>query len=279
MTDERTAGRWRYLRRLGLTPRESMAQIQGERLHCGGPSTKSTAQRETPPDHGKPFEAWGERAVVWCEDPGALGLRLVGFADEIARPNYAHMRGRRRRAGWFCSADNITGELARGVVYRLPAKRGEERFLYGVADPNNDAAAVLSLGVVSGRSVDPGVFDGPSYNEGARDAAYLADGMAENYAESKIDNAAAWDMGRDQAEAAHEAQTLRASLRGLLAEIREAGSNEGRPHICETLRLAARRLYSEMHEARQRRDALASEGEALPEDERATYREALGMGV
>lgn len=100
----------------------------------------------------------GERDHLrWVEKPKAYGLRLVGFADEIAGL---------RHQGWYTD-DEFQDETFRGVVYRMTTRNGTPRFAYGYADPNNKGAALLC-------------FD-PCDDE--KDAACWADNLAEQWAE------------------------------------------------------------------------------------------------
>lgn len=68
---------------------------------------------------------------AWIERPRDAGLRLVGYADEIAKL---------RHRGWYC--DEYQDEVFRGVVYRLPHSRG---FIAGYADPYNKGCAFVEL--------------------------------------------------------------------------------------------------------------------------------------
>ena len=91
-------------------------------------------------EYNRAFEAHGYRNVRWVENV-SRGLRLVGFADEIASKE-GHRRTIDHR-GWFTDEDQC-GEIYRGVVYQLPSHGDEkECYVYGYADPNNDDCALL----------------------------------------------------------------------------------------------------------------------------------------
>ncbi|MDI1263880.1 MAG: hypothetical protein PS018_11545 [bacterium] len=114
--------------------------------------------------------AIGRDKVFWCETPDAY-LRRVGFADQFAGI---------RHNGWYLE-DDYSDELARGVVFQLPARNGQTRFLSAVADPFNNGPAILSLEI----------FDDKD------DAARNADELARIYAESERDYRRAWNAGAE----------------------------------------------------------------------------------
>ncbi len=79
----------------------------------------------------------------WFEDPAAVGLRLVGFADAIISLQHT---------GHY--ANNFQDSLIRGIVYQLPATHGRERYLHGYADPYIDGAACLCVDVSDDRAAE-----------------------------------------------------------------------------------------------------------------------------
>lgn len=114
----------------------------------------------------QPFKV-GAFLCAWHENPP---FRRVGYADQIARSI--------RHNGWYCSEDDVTGERARGVVYRLNHARG---FVAGMEDPcNGGPAAVLEMNCI---------YDDET------DAALAADRLAERYAEDQRDENNAWQAG------------------------------------------------------------------------------------
>lgn len=104
----------------------------------------------------------GNQDVFWCEKP-LESLRWVGFADKCLRSV--------KHDGWYLDDEGDSREVARGVVYRLPARAGQERFMYGVADPFSDGPAIVAVDLVADKD----------------NAARWADQLAERYAESERD--------------------------------------------------------------------------------------------
>lgn len=179
----------------------------------------------------------------WVESPEDLGLRLVGFADEVAPRRVTHK-------GWFID-DEIQDEVARGVVYALPAKAGCARFVYGVADPHNDGPAIIALDVVT---AEPGDAD-----RAQSDAATWADSMAESYAMGEKEHNAAWRAGRDWADTGQIVATTRKRLASISREIR-THTTVNAPALCQALRERVRQLFNEYHSALEKRDQLVSGG-------------------
>jgi hypothetical protein len=175
----------------------------------------------------------------WVEDPTACGLRLAGHADELARLDHT---------GWF--VDDFQGETVRGVVYRLPSRKGVLRLVAGYADPFNDGPACLDFSET---------FDDE------REAAWRADRIAERMAETEREYQATTSARLEHDELA---ETIAATRRDALALIREIKS--GKEHLCDAPRIVAAlrdRLASmldEIRESRERRAELASDFDHLP---------------
>jgi hypothetical protein len=130
--------------------------------------------------------------VRWVEHAELAGLRLVGFADEIAK----HIEHR----GWFTS--EFQDEVMRGIVYQLPARNGTEQFLYGYADPNNPGCALLSMCIINDKY----------------DAARFADRFAELHAEDERAYNADWHQVQHAIDNASDA---RAEAREALQLVRD----------------------------------------------------------
>lgn len=181
-----------------------------------------------------PERAHGYRGVRRVENV-SLGLRLVGFADEVSRSE-----GRRGidHKGWF--TDDMESEVYRGVVYQLPS-RGAPLYVYGYADPNNDDCALLSF--------DP--------ESDKLDAARYADHFAESFADEEREYNEAWQAGRRADDIADEIKSARKEALALGEEMRAAkAANVAAPTICATLRSKIRSLYHNIQEARKERAEL-----------------------
>lgn len=186
---------------------------------------------------GADFKIGSER-VFWCECPNDY-LRRVGFADDVWREQNNRMP-RDIHSGWFLEDDG-SNEKARGVVFQLPARKGETRFLYGVADPFNDGPAILSLDVVSD----------------VTDAARWADQLAERYAEDERDRNRAWRAGQRFAELGDDIAEHRRDCLALIREIKAQGKTFGAA-ICEVLRDHVESHLRDIRKARDTRAELES---------------------
>lgn len=127
-----------------------------------------------------------DNEYLYTHRPDTCGLRIVGFSDEINQ-HICHK-------GWFIDSDQIAG-TCRGVVYRLPARKGKNLFLAGHYQDYSDQLVL---------------FVGQSY-EDASDAAKKGDRQAEKYAEKSREFYA-----KDQAEQ---------QILFLREEIHECGKN------------------------------------------------------
>ncbi len=145
----------------------------------------------------------------WIENPESVGLRLVGFADEINGAIINH-------TGWF--TNEFQDESLRGVVFQIPGRNGRARFLSGYADPNNPPAALVDLDI---QESDDCRGDESAAEEAKRDAARSADSLAESSAESERWYQESWQQGARARELAGEAL---ATGHGATAAVRRACS-------------------------------------------------------
>ncbi len=190
----------------------------------------------------------GYKNVRWVENV-SRGLRLVGFADEVARAE-----GRRGidHKGWYTD-DEFQDEVLRGVVYQLPARHGLTTYIYGYADPNNDDCALLC-------------FDPTTHK---RDAARAADRFAEIFAEDERDYRRA-DHARERYDnLADDIKEARTTALTIAAEMRAAKrSGIKAPTICTTLRSEILSLWHSIKKARKERAELWGRFNTAPGFER-----------
>lgn len=116
----------------------------------------------------KPLQRGDNSIFFYLDSDGMPDLRWM-WADEVSGVRISHK-------GWYC--DDCCDEKTRGIVMRLPNKRG---FIAG-----------WSMGEGMASSVDYYVFD----NE--RDAAFGADSMAENVADREREYQAKWRAEQDE---------------------------------------------------------------------------------
>lgn len=153
---------------------------------------------------------WGnarsDNGAVWVESLPAAGLRLVGWADEIADL---------RHTGWY-TEDDGDGDIYRGAVVQLPARDGCPLYLAAYADPNNRGAYRVDMSAII-RGEHGGEDD-----RSKRDAARAADSFAESEAESERDYNRAWRAGRRYEDAAEEIKSIRADVLATISEVKAA---------------------------------------------------------
>lgn len=209
---------------------------------------------------GEPYQS-GSTALRWIEEPSAFGLRFVGYADEISR---AHHSRSIDHTGWFTTDDGWSGEKMRGVVFQLPGKNGQARFVAGYDNECNGAAdnggpcAISFDEIFIGDGEDHGCNSGR--DEGAMEAARRADSIAEYAAELERDYQRASSARIQFDELADDIALERKQIIGLCAERREAraiGANFAT--ICETIRKEVRRAYRAIQRNRAKRAELESQ--------------------
>lgn len=189
--------------------------------------------------------------LAWIEEPAAVGLRFVGWADEIVQ-SISHR-------GWF--TDEFESSTLRGGVWQLPSRDGRPVYVAGYVSSDTPEAAFVDLG---GRV--KGVKGGLGYRGGdheaeARQAAREADGMAEEAAESEREYRAASNARMQYEELADEIATTRRDLLNVLAERRVAKSRdpEGFPALCRLIRYSARCGLRDIYNARKKRRELMAD--------------------
>lgn len=184
-------------------------------------------------EYNPAHESHGYKNVRWVENV-SCGLRLVGFADEIARKE-GNWRAIDHK-GWFTDDDG-DGDTYRGVVYQLPARDGE-CYVYGYADPCNDDCALLCFDVTGDKM----------------EAARCADSFAEVCAEEQRDYDRAWRAGRRYETLAEEISDARKEALAIGEEMRRAKRTVVEaPTICATLRAKIKSLYRAIQKARKER--------------------------
>ncbi len=180
------------------------------------------------PDRRAYIGAPNSKGERWIDNLESAGLRFVGFADKILDL---------RHSGYFtnCHGD---GDVLRGAVYQLPARKGRVRYVPAYREGSQERGrnwqdtagphgALLALGDIRlGDIPAPNCFE--SCDESAkRDAAMTGDSMAENAAESAREYDSAWQAGQEFADLMESAQAARSKARALVADIRGARADSG----------------------------------------------------
>ena len=173
------------------------------------------------------------------------GLRYVGRV--IPETNRRQIWDSGESCGWHTDPSGDVFKdgsgLCFGVVYQLPGRNGESRFIAGYEFGGVDGGPTLDLKRVftEGRG---DYSASPCELDAARDAARAADGLARAAAETEREYQTAWRAGSDYAQEAETIRDTRAELLELLAERRKAirgaamdsGYAQEVPAICKMIR-------------------------------------------
>lgn len=151
-----------------------------------------------------------DRSEFYTDRPRQF-FRFTGYCDDI------HSAIRHR--GWF--VDSFQDETARGIVYQLPARNGECRYLAGVEDPWANT-----------------FFETILYEDKV-EASRAANGLAESFAEHCREDHEEQERLREIKENQQEATSLRNRIRILSRSIRV-----GYAHPPEIASAAKRHLQS-----------------------------------
>lgn len=214
-----------------------------------------------------------DKGTCWIESPSSMGLRFVGYADELVKLD--HM-------GWFT---NDFGDTMRGVVYQLPGRDGKARFVAGHDNADNGAAdnggpayvdfsqiiesdfeaemhdALRTMGkhYHTPERLNPGYWAEAAHESARKEAARAADEFTRVQAEHEREYNTAWQAGSMWRDAVDEIAAERESVARLLKERKAARANaETFPTICATIRAAIGSSLSTIQELREKRDKLAS---------------------
>lgn len=230
----------------------------------------------------------------WIESPSTMGLRFVGYADDLAKLDHT---------GWFT---NDHEDKIRGCVYRLPGRNGRARFVAahdntdnGAADSDGpayvdfsqiiesdfeaemrDALRTMGKHYHTPERLKPGYWAEAAHETARREAARAADGFTERQAEDERDHNRAWEAGRMWQETTEEIQEIRESVKAELAQFKAAratlGNDPAKPvdivnesawrmfeesrfeRLCGIIRASIASSLARVQELRDKRDKLAS---------------------
>ena len=188
----------------------------------------------------------GSTSLQWAERPAALGLRFVGYADDIARLGHR---------GWF-NRDDSEGSTLRAGVWRLPHGRLVPGYveMEGGESMNGESAA-LALGEIIREQGGSESDD----RDAERDCARLADSIAEHVAEAEREHDSAYQAGARAAREIADAETARAEALPLLGAIRAHKRSGVGPVMEKALRESLAARLERIGEARDKRAELWAE--------------------
>lgn len=234
--------------------------------------TIARGMAEAPADIYGGATLWGP---YYRED--AHGLREVGAVVPDCGGRNGRFQSGARNLGWYCNPwgeSFIDGSgLAWGVVYQLPARRGESRFVAGYQFGGVDGGPTLDFATVYTVTNEESAEDG-AYHSGA---AAAADSMAQAAAEKESEYQAAWRAGCDYAEAAEAVTEARRNALALLKErraaIAQAGGNA--PAICRAI---ADSVAGWRHDIAEARATMAEAVESIwGEDNESGFCDGAGL--
>lgn len=186
--------------------------------------------------------------------PESDGLRFVGrVVPEERRECIWDSRG---DTGWYADPHGHGGNLCYGVVYQLPGRNGESRFVAGYDWTDVDGGPTLDLTRVyveprSDWEVDVMTCDA------AIDAARAADSMAEHAAEEEREYQTAWQAGSRWNDLAEVISDARKKALAILAERHKVKGSDASPVLCEVIRDKIRDLVDSIAESRAEQRKLA----------------------
>lgn len=213
---------------------------------------------------------WGEgvphttRCVVSVEAPESIGLRYVGRVS---------IRGRRGvfstndSEGWLTDPHGNTYRdgtgLCWGVVYQMPTRRGELRFVAGYQMGGVEGGPVIDFETIYRETPGPDNYTGDMANRGremdaAQNAARAADHLAMRAAETEREYQCAYRAGNRWAQHRADAATIRAEIIEILKERRAIKGAPGYPALCRAIRDRVSDLLAELHRRREKMATLAA---------------------
>lgn len=185
--------------------------------------------------------------LAYVESPEAIGLRLVGAvaADFGRRCDAWDNSG---RCKWITRPYGETFDMAQGLVWQMPGRKGESLFVAGYAQEDSEGYTI-DFGRIF---LEPrGDYAGnPRDLDAAIDAARHADSMAEKFAEEERGYQTAWQAGTLYAEKSDEVATLRGKIMAILKERRSARGAGNYPALCAALKDKVSDMLGALEECR-----------------------------
>lgn len=194
----------------------------------------------------------------------ADGLRYVGrVSPEFRRGPF----GGRESEGWLTLPGGETYKdgtgLCFGVVYRLPGRKGESRYVAGYQFGGQDGGPSLDLSRVFADERGASYWDGsPPDTKASRAAARHADDLAKAAAEAEREYQTAWEAGSRWEAIREQMRADCADLRAILKERRAVKGAGNYPALCSAIRSQVAELWRQIHGARERMRELA-EGDSV----------------
>lgn len=226
---------------------------------------------------------WRKHKIAYVEHPQDVGLRFVGYADEIASRAVEHF-------GWYLNED-FADEAYRGCVFQLPSRNGLPIFVPGyqrVSTGRTHSPAEDGY-LVALRQVDREIGekdDNQEYGYGRAvvSCAIAADDIARYDAEEECAYQKSWQLGNQYSDYVAEYKELRQQRRLLIASLKAAREDIAtlgltRPwvaEICAKLRADITSLKNASRNAYDKAQGILRDNSYT---NRQAFNEAAGMDV
>lgn len=227
---------------------------------------------------------WRKHRVAYVEYPAAVGLRFIGWADEIAGRAISHY-------GWFIKPEPFQDEAYRGCVFQLPSRHGLPIYVPGYARVATFGRREMQetgyLVALRQRDRETGERDDnqeSGYGRAAVDCARSADEIARIDAEEEMRYQESWQVGSQYSDYVAEYKEYRQKRRLLVAALKSAREDIAklgltRPwvaDICAKLREDIAALKESSREAYDKAQSILRENSYA---DPAAFNEGAGMDV
>lgn len=191
--------------------------------------------------------------------PENFGLRLVGrVAPDAGRHGIWETRSNMRHASGYY-ADCYQHEVCFPLVYQLPARNGQARFVAAYDFSDRDGGLVFDFSHIFTEDARAYGYQTSAQDVGAAtDAARHADSLASAAAEEEREYSTAWHAGQRWAEEQEAIKQARQEALAILKERRAARGQEAFPALCKAIRAQVESLLETIQEARDNAAKLAS---------------------
>lgn len=195
------------------------------------------------------------------DKPENFGLRLVGRVQpDAGRHGIWESRSNMRHASGYY-ADCYQSEICFPLVYQLPGRNGQARFVAAYDFSDRDGGLVFDMrNIFTEDARAYGYATSAQDFDAAREAASHADSIASAAAEEEREYSTAWQAGAQWADEQEAIKAARQEALAILKERRAVKGQAGFPALCKAIAGQVAALRETMQEARDKAAKLASGG-------------------
>lgn len=192
------------------------------------------------------------------DKPENFGLRLVGRVQpDAGRHGIWETRSNMRHASGYY-ADCYQSEVCYGLVYQLPGRNGQARFVAAYDFSDRDGGLVFDFSQVFTENAHAYGYPTSAQDfDAAIDAARHADSLASAAAEEEREYSTAWQAGQQWSEEQEAVRQARQEALAILKERRAARGQEAFLALCKAIRAQVESLLETIQEARDKAAKLA----------------------